>query len=106
MASNRKHDLLHARIKDEKGINFSKNPTKYGPISTSLIFYIFKKLKSEIKLTRAYVSYFNMNINSFHNIVWGGKSVPYGPSKKSISFIFLSRIYDLGLWFGAYAWEL
>jgi hypothetical protein len=69
MASNRKHDLLHARIKDEKGINFSKNPTKYGPISTSLIFYIFKKLKSEIKLTRAYVSYFNMNINSFHNIV-------------------------------------
>jgi hypothetical protein len=47
-----------------------------------------------------------MNINSFHNIVWGGKSVPYGPSKKSISFIFLSRIYDLGLWFGAYAWEL
>jgi hypothetical protein len=24
MASNRKHDLLHARIKDEKGINFAK----------------------------------------------------------------------------------
>jgi hypothetical protein len=43
MASNRKHDLLHARIKDEKGINFAKNLTKYGPISASLIFYIFKK---------------------------------------------------------------
>jgi hypothetical protein len=24
MASNKKHDLLHARIKDEKGINFAK----------------------------------------------------------------------------------
>jgi hypothetical protein len=41
-----------------------------------------------------------MNINSFHNIAWGGKSVPYGPSEKGISFIFLSRIYDLQLWFG------